>query len=88
MSIEMNSTAQKRRSDQAISENPKASNNEPALKKAKATPETPEQLAELLVPLESARILLQSKWPLKKIRGILDGAWIRYQSARDRQKVF
>lgn len=55
--------------------------------KRKRFPESVDQLRDGLVSLEQARILLQSKWPLKKIRELLTGSWINYQGVRERKKV-
>ncbi|KAF7635813.1 hypothetical protein Mgra_00004725 [Meloidogyne graminicola] len=84
---EINST-HKRKVDNDSFDELQISSKKPLLE-ANVLPESPEQLESLLIPIDYARQLLASskaKWPLKKLRTILEGSWMRYQAVRDRSK--
>lgn len=78
-------SAQKRKAE----DTPDSSSNKKQIQESDIVPETPEQLDSLLIPIDYARQLLstsKTKLPLKKLRLILNGCWMRYQAVRDRSK--
>jgi hypothetical protein len=80
--------AQKRKADDSPCSSP--SSKKKHIQEVSILPQSPEQLESLLIPIDYARQLLAAsklKWPLKKLRVLFEGSWMRYQAVRDRSKV-
>ncbi|CAK5072764.1 unnamed protein product [Meloidogyne enterolobii] len=81
------SSAQKRKAEDSPDLSPNS--NKKQIEESDIVPKTPEELDSLLIPIDYARQLLSTpkeRLPLKKLRLILVGCWMRYQAVRDRSK--
>uniref|UniRef100_A0A914L8M8 Plus3 domain-containing protein n=1 Tax=Meloidogyne incognita TaxID=6306 RepID=A0A914L8M8_MELIC len=84
---EIQSSAQKRKAEDSPELSPNS--NKKQIEESDIVPKTPEELDSLLIPIDYARQLLSTpkeRLPLKKLRVILVGCWMRYQAVRDRSK--